>query len=187
MVELWVGRLDKAFVYGAGTVSVICLLVIGVVLFVSVILRYAAGSSLPFATELPTFLFPWLICGGIVAAAGAGGHLAVDFFVERLPTAVRRWLRTAMWLLIAIALVFVAWAALGLVQTFSGVSTPILGWPAGLSYVAFPVALVCLVVHAVGRVAAAFFALPGSAGLVADTMTEQIVTPGRVDTEEPVA
>lgn len=155
-----VRALDRSLVVGAGLVSVVCLVVIGLTLFVSVVLRYVSGSSLPFATELPTFLFPWLVCSGIVAAAGAGGHLAVDFVVERLPGPVQRVVRTVMWLLVMLTLVIITLAALRLRASFAGQTTPILRWPAGLSYLSFPLALIALLVHSVGRLVAAALGHP---------------------------
>jgi TRAP-type C4-dicarboxylate transport system permease small subunit len=147
-------------VVGAGLISVACLVVIGLTLFVSVVLRYLSGSSLSFATELPTYLFPWLVCSGIVAAAGASGHLAVDFLVERMPPVVRRAVRTVMWLLVTLTLVIIVLAALRLRGSYAGQSTPILHWPAGLSYLSFPLALVALLVHALGRLVAALLGHP---------------------------
>ncbi|KQX61879.1 hypothetical protein ASD06_15130 [Angustibacter sp. Root456] len=152
--------LDRALVVGAGFVSVACLMIVGVTLFVSVVLRYLSGASLPFATELPTFLFPWLVCSGIVAAAGAGGHLAVDFFVERMPKVAQRVVRTLMWLLVTLTLVIITLAALRLRGSYAHQNTPILGWPAVLSYLSFPLALLALLVHAVGRFVAALLGHP---------------------------
>lgn len=158
--------LDRLLVLGSGVIAVACLLVIGVTLAISVALRYLSGTSLPFATELPTFLFPWLVCAGIVAAAGAGGHLAVDYFVERMPATIRRVVRTVMWLLVFATLAYITVSAVRLMDSFGNQSTPILGWPAVLSYVSFPAALVALAVHALGRATAAFLGLPSPAGFI---------------------
>lgn len=156
VVEKWTRAFDRVLVLAGGSVGVVVALVIGTVLLTSVTLRYVSGSSLGFATELPSYLFPWLVCGGIVAAAGAGGHLAVDFFVLRLPAAIRRYVVSAMWVLVALVLANTVFAALRIVDAFTGQSTAILGWPAVGSYLAFPLTLIVLAVHSSGRAVAAF-------------------------------
>lgn len=159
----WIRRLDQGLTLIGGVLAGAVMVVIGLTLLVSVVLRYVSGSSLPFATELPTYLFPWLVCGGIVAAAGAGGHLAVDFVVTRLPGVAKRIVPAAMWLLVTITLVGTARSALTLTATFEGQTTAILGWPTLGSYVAFPIGLALLAVHAAGRTVAAALGLPAGA------------------------
>ncbi|AVH45046.1 TRAP transporter small permease [Agrobacterium tumefaciens] len=51
----------------------------------NVIARYAsAGGGLAFAQELPMLIFPWFIIAGIVIAAHAGGHMAVEWLYHKL-------------------------------------------------------------------------------------------------------
>lgn len=168
-VGQWVNRLDRALVLLGGTAAVIVIVIVGLTLLTSVALRYVAGSSLAFATELPSYLFPWLVCGGIVAAAGAGGHLAVDFFVNKLPARAHRIVSTVMWVLVAVSFIVTTQAALRLIAAYQGQSTSILGWPAVGSYVAFPVALAFLALHSAGRTVAAAVGVP----VVADPMVEE--------------
>jgi len=149
-----VTRLERALVVLGGVVAVTALVAIGGTLLVSVALRYTTGTSLEFATELPSYAFPWLVCGGIVAAAGVAGHMAVDFVVVRLPRRVRQVVELVAWASILLVLVWTVMAALRLVDSFAGQGTPILGWPAVGSYWAFPIALIALAVHAVGRLVA---------------------------------
>lgn len=170
----WLRRLDHGLVVAGGVLAVATMVVIGLTLLVSVVLRYVSGSSLPFATELPTYLFPWLVCGGIVAAAGAGGHLAVDFVVTRLPRPAARVVPGVMWLLVTVTLVGTAVSALGLTATFEGQTTATLGWPTLGSYLAFPISLVLLAMHAAGRTIAAILALPDSPGGPAGHVTEPL-------------
>lgn len=164
-----VKRLDRALVLVGSAATVIVIVVVGLTLLTSVALRYASGSSLAFATELPSYLFPWLVCGGIVAAAGAGGHLAVDFFVNKLPATAHRFVTTAMWVLVVVSFVVTTQAALRLIAAYQGQSTSILGWPAVGSYVAFPVALAFLALHSAGQTVVAAIGAP----VVANPMAEE--------------
>lgn len=149
-----VTRLDRLLALSGGVVGAAVMVVIGGTLLVSVALRYLTGSSLAFATELPSYAFPWLVCGGIVAAAGTGGHMAVDFLVMRLPAPIRRAVEITAWAIILVALVLILLAAWRLVASFQGQGTPILGWPAVGSYLAYPLALALLAVHAAARLLA---------------------------------
>ena len=47
-------------------------LVIFLILVCNTVLRYATGSSLQWANEVPELLFPWLVMSGIVLAAAHG-------------------------------------------------------------------------------------------------------------------
>ena len=47
------------------------------ILSINVGLRYVAGTSLSWASELPELLFPWMIVAGVVLAAQHGSHIAV--------------------------------------------------------------------------------------------------------------
>lgn len=62
-----------------------------VILSANVILRYSAGASLRWASELPELLFPWLVMAGIVLATQHGTHISVVILVQRLPAKIRRW------------------------------------------------------------------------------------------------
>lgn len=150
-VGRWIRRFDRLLVLVGGTSAVLVLAVVGVTLFASVVLRYVSGSSLRFATELPTYLFPWLICGGIIAAAGNNGHLAVDFVVTRLPHPARRAVEVLMWLLVVFAFWVLFTASLRVMDAFAGQTTAILGWPSVGSYLVFPAMLALLMVHSAGR------------------------------------
>jgi len=53
--------------------------VIFVILVSNTVLRYATGSSLQWANELPELLFPWLVMSGVVLAAAHGAHITTTF------------------------------------------------------------------------------------------------------------
>jgi hypothetical protein len=59
--------------------------VIFVILVANTVLRYATGSSLQWANEVPELLFPWLVMAGVVLAAEHGAHIATTFLMEALP------------------------------------------------------------------------------------------------------
>jgi len=61
-----------------------------VVMTANVIARYMMESGgFSFAQELPMLMFPWFIIAGIVLAAHAGGHMAVEWLYEKLDGGLR--------------------------------------------------------------------------------------------------
>ena len=64
--------------------------VIFVILCANTVLRYATGSSVQWANEVPELLFPWLVMAGVVLAANHGAHITTTFLIEKLPFAAQR-------------------------------------------------------------------------------------------------
>ena len=63
------------------------------ILTANVAARYAfSAGGLDAAQELPERLFPWFIVAGVVLAAQAGGHMAVDWLFGKLGPRGGRWL-----------------------------------------------------------------------------------------------
>ncbi len=90
-------RLYSAIDAVAGIIVVFARLVIivsGIALTIvttaNVVIRYISTSGgLSFAQELPMLMFPWFIIGGIVIAAHAGGHMAVEWLYDKLASRSR--------------------------------------------------------------------------------------------------
>ena len=80
------------------------------ILTANVALRYAMGTSLSWASELPELLFPWLIMAGVVIASQHGSHISVVILTQRLG-ASRRWVLAAGAVLVAVMYLGLSWAA----------------------------------------------------------------------------
>lgn len=95
------------------------------ILSANVGLRYVAGSSLAWASELPELMFPWLIMAGVVLAAQHGSHIAIVILTQKLGAA-QRWVLTCGSLVVAGlygSLAVVAWP---LMEIAADERTPIL-------------------------------------------------------------
>jgi len=102
---------DSLIAWWCHAVLYVTLSVVFAILSVNVVLRYAAGSSLAWASELPELMFPWMIMSGVVIAAQHGSHIAVVILTQKLGAA-RRWVLTAGSLVVAglyLGLAFAAW------------------------------------------------------------------------------
>src|SRR6185503_19232382 len=80
------------------------------ILSINVGLRYIAGTSIAWASELPELLFPWMIMAGVVIAAQHGSHIAVVLVTQKLG-ASRRWVLAAGSLIVAAMYGSLAWMA----------------------------------------------------------------------------
>lgn len=69
----------------------VTLSIVFLILSINVGLRYVAGTSLSWASELPELLFPWLIMAGVILAAQHGSHIAVVIVTQRMGASLRRW------------------------------------------------------------------------------------------------
>lgn len=74
--------------------------VIFVILVANTVLRYATGSSLQWANEVPELLFPWLVMAGVVLAALHGAHITTSFLMEKLSMVARRVVGVFGWLVV---------------------------------------------------------------------------------------
>ena len=107
--------------------------VVFVILSANVALRYAAGTSIAWASELPELMFPWMIMAGVVIAAQHGSHIAVVLVTQKLAPAVRRIVLTAGSLAVAALYASLAWMALPLMEIAADEKTPILQVPGSVS------------------------------------------------------
>lgn len=137
--------------YVGGALSIVGFIVIGVLLVIAVILRFVFNSSLDFATEIPTFAFPWLVAGGVVAAMGRSGHLAVDFFVKKTNARVQRYIDILVWALCTVALAYLFYISTLMIRPYTFQKSPILGLPLMLSYGAYIYMAASLTIQSAAR------------------------------------
>ena len=108
--------------------------VIFVILVANTVLRYATGSSLQWANEVPELLFPWLVMSGVVIAAQHGAHIATTFLMEALPAAARRVVSSISWLVVAGLYATLAVATLRMLEIVHDDKSPILQLPGSITY-----------------------------------------------------
>lgn len=123
---------DTAIGRGCRAVLYVTLSVVFAILSVNVALRYAAGTSLAWASELPELMFPWMIMAGVVLAAQHGSHIAVVLVTQKLGEA-RRWVLAGGALIVAALYGGLAWLALPVAQIAHDEKTPILQVPGSVS------------------------------------------------------
>ncbi|WP_240611521.1 TRAP transporter small permease [Roseovarius nitratireducens] len=92
-------------------IAVATLSVMFVALFMNVVLRYAAGSGIPWAYEIHAVLLPWLVAAGIVIAAARGRNIAIDLLPAMMPPPARLVILLLVNVVIVIIAVSVMWSS----------------------------------------------------------------------------
>lgn len=148
------GTLDRI----DAVISTVCRVVLYVttvalfaILTINVFLRYVFGTSLQSAGEAPELLFPWLVMAGVVLAAQHGAHIAIAWFVERLPVAARRPVAIANCAIIAIAYGTLVHAAVKLLPIVADERSHVLGVPAAVTFSCLLAGFGGLILIAVGN------------------------------------
>lgn len=123
------------------TVSVVCqvllwvsTLVIFVILVGNTTLRYATGTSLQWANEVPELLFPWLVMSGVVLAAQHGAHITTSFLIEKLSGSARRALVVLGWGVVTSLYATLALATWRMLDIVHDEKSPILQVPGSVTY-----------------------------------------------------
>ena len=115
-----------------------------VILVANTVLRYARGSSLQWANEVPELLFPWLVMAGVVMAAVHSAHIATTFLMEAVPAAVRRRVGVVSWLVVAGLYGTLAVATFRMLDIVHDEKSPILQVPGSLTYACVMVGMALL-------------------------------------------
>jgi C4-dicarboxylate transporter DctQ subunit len=137
----WWSRLDRALAAAEWTFIGGALAFTSALLFLNVVLRYVFLAPLNWAEELTLYLMVWIVFVGGAVAVRTRGHIAVDLLPLALSPAGRRLLAIGVAL---VALVFFAvffwYSGQHVLRVRSiGQSTPVMGAPMWLAYLAMPV------------------------------------------------
>ena len=108
--------------------------IIFVILVANTVLRYATGSSLQWANEVPELLFPWLVMSGVVLAAAHGAHITTSFMMDKVPGGAKRIISTLVWLTVVGLYGTLSVATWRMLEIAHDEKSPILQVPGSLSY-----------------------------------------------------
>lgn len=128
------GRLDRAITLLCHTVLWLSTSVIFAILCANTVLRYATGSSVQWANEVPELLFPWLVMAGVVLAAQQGAHITTTFLMDKLAAGPRRAVALLSWLLVAGLYATLALATWRMLDIVHDEKSPILQVPGSVTY-----------------------------------------------------
>jgi TRAP-type transport system small permease protein len=105
-----------------------------VILCANTVLRYATGTSLQWANEVPELLFPWLVMSGVVLASLQGAHIATTFMMDAVPGRVRRIVSICSWIVVAALYFTLTVATFRMLEVVHDEMSPILQVPGSVTY-----------------------------------------------------
>jgi TRAP-type C4-dicarboxylate transport system permease small subunit len=127
---------DKAITLAATAISITALVAMFLALCAEVIVRYVTKTSLGWPTELPNFMFPWLVMSGIVLAAQHGAHISVTLLLGKLGRGATRGLLLGMQVVAALTFFYLAWVGLAVLEITGSEVYPVTGVSARWAYLA---------------------------------------------------
>lgn len=108
--------------------------VIFLILVANTTLRYATGSSVQWANEVPELLFPWLVMAGVVLASLQGAHIATTFLMDSVSMTARRTTATISWSVVAGLYFILTVATFRMLDVVHDERSPILQVPGSITY-----------------------------------------------------
>ena len=128
-------------------VLIVLLVVMSVIVFANVVLRYTTGDSIVWAEEVARHLMIW----GTVLGAGLvlrfGGHVAIDNFHRAIGTRGGQAVRVFIVLAIAAFCGVMIWHSIAYTKIMRFQTTPATGISFAYIYAAIPVGFSLLLVH----------------------------------------
>ena len=144
-------RVNEVFLKFGSWLVVGLTIVMTIIMTLAVVMRYAFNSSLPIASEGPTYLFPWLIAGGAIVAQAQMAHVGVNYFLEKFKGKAFEYVSIGIWVFIAILMAYMTYLGLYMAGPMAAQETLIMGWPRLGSFGAFIVMTACLSIQAAAR------------------------------------
>lgn len=119
-----------------------------IVVFSSVVLRYAFGTGWTGAEELSRLAFVWLVFVGVASSMRRGELMAFSMIRDRFPQLFRRLVDSASWIMVAVASVLAALGGWNQMQFGWTINSPVVGYPLAVAMVPVAASMVALAVLA---------------------------------------
>lgn len=127
------------------------LILMVLVVFVQVGLRYLLNASLDWAEELARMAFVWLVFLGAMTALRRQVHLGVDLLVRVLPASVTCWIERVVRLCLVVTLALFVYYGTTLAVDGYIIRTPVLTIPWTYIYAAVPLSALGMLLQLVRR------------------------------------
>jgi TRAP-type C4-dicarboxylate transport system permease small subunit len=139
-------RLDRAFLVVNRWTVIAILAAMAAMVFANVVLRFTTGVSILWVEEVSRYLMIWLTLLGAGMVLRYGGHVGIETLQEVLPRRAAV-IRAAIVVLLAAFFVFMVAVGARYAWLAWGQTTPVLGIPVGVVYLALPIGFALLLGH----------------------------------------
>ncbi len=119
-----------------------------IVVFSSVVLRYAFGTGWTGAEELSRLAFVWLVFVGVASSMRRGELMAFSMIRDRFPHLLRRLVDSVSWIMVAVASALAAMGGWNQMQFGWTINSPVVGYPLAVAMVPVAASMVALAVLA---------------------------------------
>jgi TRAP-type C4-dicarboxylate transport system permease small subunit len=138
-VESDMKRLEGMLVRTLRFIFGVCFFVMFALIVTQVVLRYGFSESIGGANELATILFAYTSALGIAVGIAERDHMAVSWFIERLPARARRTLDGIGLLLLLILNLVILWYSLRWIGITGSRMISVLHVPRWTAQIAIPI------------------------------------------------
>ena len=145
---LYNGKLARSFDRLTDWLMAALLAFMVVVVFSSVVLRYAFGTGWTGAEELSRLAFVWLVFVGVASSMRRGELMAFSMIRDRFPQMFRRVVDSISWIMVAVASGLAALGGWHQMQFGWTINSPVLGYPLAVAMVPVAASMVALTVLA---------------------------------------
>lgn len=127
----------------------VALIVLVVVTFIGVIMRYFLGNPLIWGEEIQLLCFVWIVFFGAGAAFRTGSHVAIDVLVDLFPERLRKIIEILGSIVVLVVLIYLLNKSLPLIYQHISTArtTNILKLPYSFVYSALPIGCVLMIIN----------------------------------------
>lgn len=127
----------------------VALIILVLVTFVGVIMRYFLGSPLIWGEEIQLLCFVWIVFFGAGAAFRTGSHVAIDVLVDLLPEKLKKIVEMLGSVVVLIVLLYLLNKSLPLIYQHISTArtTNILKLPYSVIYSALPIGCILMIIN----------------------------------------
>lgn len=131
------------------TLASVMLVILVVLTFVGVIMRYCFGNPFTWLEEIQLACMVWIVFAAAGATFRYGGHVAIEILVDMMPKKVQRVCEVFISLVVVTVVVYFGIKSIAYIQLFlrTGRGTPILKIPYAWIYGIVPVSCVLMLIN----------------------------------------
>ena len=141
------GRIEQMLIRVNSFIIGLMMIAMFVLVFTNVVTRYCFGFSIATAEEISTFLMIWVTYLGAGLALREGRHASIDFFQDLLGVQARKYVRTALGILLILFFGLLCWYGAKFAHFGWGLETIATQIPKGIPYLCIPIGAALFVIH----------------------------------------
>lgn len=120
--------------------SMLCIVIMTVVVFVDVVLRYAFQSGFSWSQEIATLMMVWFGFLGIAIGVLEKLHMSIELFTMKLPVKIITWIERIDYFVISVFGILMVTYGVQIMHITSRATMPATKMPSAVLYIILPLA-----------------------------------------------